>query len=73
MRREGLEWADIDWVDNGECLDLIEKVSMNHNQMVFFLTSEVKYSNRIQHAKALIFARYILLCHTYRDLREVNG
>lgn len=23
--REGLEWADIDWVDNGECLDLIEK------------------------------------------------
>ena len=25
--REGLEWADIDWVDNGECLDLIEKVS----------------------------------------------
>ena len=25
--REGLEWEDIDWVDNGECLDLIEKVS----------------------------------------------
>ena len=25
--REGIEWADIDWVDNGECLDLIEKVS----------------------------------------------
>ena len=25
--REGLEWADIDWVDNGECLDLIEKVN----------------------------------------------
>ena len=25
--REGLEWTDIDWVDNGECLDLIEKVS----------------------------------------------
>ena len=24
--REGLEWTDIDWVDNGECLDLIEKV-----------------------------------------------
>lgn len=23
--REGLEWTDIDWVDNGECLDLIEK------------------------------------------------
>ncbi|XP_073237058.1 unconventional myosin-X-like isoform X2 [Porites lutea] len=23
--REGLEWTDIDWMDNGECLDLIEK------------------------------------------------
>ena len=25
--REGLEWTDIDWMDNGECLDLIEKVA----------------------------------------------
>lgn len=24
--REGLIWEDIDWTDNGECLDLIEKV-----------------------------------------------
>jgi len=24
--REGLVWADINWMDNGECLDLIEKV-----------------------------------------------
>ncbi|XP_064231952.1 unconventional myosin-X isoform X2 [Aotus nancymaae] len=24
--REGLVWEDIDWIDNGECLDLIEKV-----------------------------------------------
>ncbi|XP_026639512.1 unconventional myosin-X-like [Microtus ochrogaster] len=23
--REGLLWEDIDWIDNGECLDLIEK------------------------------------------------
>ncbi|KAM4688660.1 unconventional myosin-X [Discoglossus pictus] len=23
--REGLVWQDIDWIDNGECLDLIEK------------------------------------------------
>ncbi|KAM6222253.1 unconventional myosin-X [Rhynchocyon petersi] len=23
--REGLAWEDIDWIDNGECLDLIEK------------------------------------------------
>uniref|UniRef100_A0A8D0BZW2 Myosin X n=1 Tax=Salvator merianae TaxID=96440 RepID=A0A8D0BZW2_SALMN len=23
--REGLRWEDIDWTDNGECLDLIEK------------------------------------------------
>lgn len=26
--REGLMWVDIDWMDNGECLDLIEKVLM---------------------------------------------
>lgn len=26
LRREGLVWVDIDWKDNGECLDLIEKV-----------------------------------------------
>lgn len=26
LRREGLVWADINWMDNGECLDLIEKV-----------------------------------------------
>ena len=25
--REGLVWDDINWMDNGECLDLIEKVS----------------------------------------------
>ena len=24
--REGIDWADIEWVDNAECLDLIEKV-----------------------------------------------
>ena len=24
--REGIDWADIEWVDNVECLDLIEKV-----------------------------------------------
>ena len=24
--REGIEWSDIDWVDNAECLDLVEKV-----------------------------------------------
>lgn len=24
--REGLAWVDINWMDNGECLDLIEKV-----------------------------------------------
>ncbi|XP_061696438.1 unconventional myosin-X isoform X2 [Syngnathoides biaculeatus] len=23
--KEGLAWADVDWTDNGECLDLIEK------------------------------------------------
>jgi len=26
--REGIDWADIDWVDNAECLDLIEKVGL---------------------------------------------
>lgn len=24
--REGIDWADIEWVDNAECLDLIERV-----------------------------------------------
>ena len=24
--REGIDWADIEWVDNAECLDLVEKV-----------------------------------------------
>ena len=23
--REGIEWVEIDWVDNTECLDLVEK------------------------------------------------
>ena len=23
--REGIDWSEIDWVDNGECLDLIER------------------------------------------------
>ena len=27
LHREGLLWVDIHWMDNGECLDLIEKVS----------------------------------------------
>ena len=26
--REGLQWTDIDWNDNGECLDLVERVSV---------------------------------------------
>ena len=27
IHREGINWADIEWVDNAECLDLIERVS----------------------------------------------
>ena len=27
--REGIDWADIDWVDNAECLDLVERVQFN--------------------------------------------
>ena len=27
--REGLQWADIDWNDNGECLDLVERVGVS--------------------------------------------
>ena len=27
--REGIDWADIDWVDNAECLDLVERVQLN--------------------------------------------
>jgi len=26
FNREGINWSDIDWIDNSECLDLIEKV-----------------------------------------------
>ena len=28
--REGINWADIEWVDNAECLDLIERVRLCH-------------------------------------------
>ena len=27
FRREGIDWTDIEWVDNAECLDLVERVS----------------------------------------------
>lgn len=27
VHREGINWADIEWVDNSQCLDLIERVS----------------------------------------------
>lgn len=27
LHREGVQWDAIDWMDNAECLDLIEKVS----------------------------------------------
>lgn len=26
LNREGVQWDAIDWMDNAECLDLIEKV-----------------------------------------------
>ena len=26
FHREGIDWADIEWVDNAECLDLVERV-----------------------------------------------
>ena len=28
VHREGISWADIEWVDNSQCLDLIERVSL---------------------------------------------
>lgn len=28
--REGIQWEAIDWMDNAECLDLIEKVRSHH-------------------------------------------
>uniref|UniRef100_A0A5F9CNA6 Unconventional myosin-X n=1 Tax=Oryctolagus cuniculus TaxID=9986 RepID=A0A5F9CNA6_RABIT len=37
--REGLVWEDIDWIDNGECLDLIEK--NNH----FYVKPRVAVNN----------------------------
>lgn len=27
--REGIQWEAIDWMDNAECLDLIEKVTQS--------------------------------------------
>lgn len=27
LHREGVQWDAIDWMDNAECLDLIEKVT----------------------------------------------
>ena len=32
FNREGINWSDIDWIDNSECLDLIEKV---HDYIMF--------------------------------------
>lgn len=37
VSREGLAWVDINWMDNGECLDLIEKVCHNVNTEPVFL------------------------------------
>ena len=35
--REGIDWADIEWVDNVECLDLIEKVRVHAKLPMFCL------------------------------------
>lgn len=51
--REGLEWADIDWVDNGECLDLIEKVSST------VLIKRVSQIVSLQHVFSLLRIRYL--------------
>lgn len=32
--REGLVWVDINWMDNGECLDLIEKVCCDDDDVI---------------------------------------
>lgn len=50
--REGLEWADIDWVDNGECLDLIEKVSRT------VLIKGVFQIVSLRHTFSLLHSRY---------------
>ena len=50
--REGLEWADIDWVDNGECLDLIEKVSST------LLIKRVTQIFSLQHIFSLLHSCY---------------
>ena len=35
--REGIDWADIEWVDNVECLDLVEKVSTKNIIILIFI------------------------------------
>lgn len=30
--REGIQWEAIDWMDNAECLDLIEKVTQSDGE-----------------------------------------
>lgn len=34
--REGIDWADIEWVDNVECLDLVEKVLLLSCEYVYY-------------------------------------
>ena len=35
LSREGIDWTDIEWVDNAECLDLIEKVGYKDYRFTF--------------------------------------
>lgn len=49
--REGLMWVDIDWMDNGECLDLIEKVVL----MILFVAASERIKNGAVMILRLIF------------------
>lgn len=44
--REGLVWEDINWMDNGECLDLIEKVCLCHSHLngIFLMLTLLEFT-----------------------------
>ncbi|RXM27892.1 Unconventional myosin-X [Acipenser ruthenus] len=44
--KEGLVWEDINWMDNGECLDLIEKMPDQFDQSV--VLNQLRYSGMLE-------------------------
>ena len=63
-RREGLEWADIDWVDNGECLDLIEKVNTQEHNWLTRITNLLNFYDHPNHFQF----HFLLSIHFHKSL-----